>query len=50
MTVYPDGVCTVDQVIVDVNGATATFSFCGVGSDIVSFLCKLDGVILPTCM
>ena len=49
MTVYPDGVCTVDQVIVDVNGTTATFSFCGVGSDIVSFLCKLDGVILPTC-
>ena len=35
MTVYPDGVCTVDQVIVDINGTTATFSFCGVGSDIM---------------
>ena len=50
LTVSPDGVCTVDRGVVAVDGNTATYSFCGVGSDIDSFICKLDGAILPDCM
>ena len=50
LTESPDGVCTVDREVVDVDGNTATYSFCGVGFDIDSFICKLDGRILPDCM
>ena len=39
-----------DRGVVAVDGNTATYSFCGVGSDIDSFICKLDGAILPDCM
>ena len=44
-------VCTVElEEPIAVAGSSAAFSIRGVGSDIVRFSCKLDGVQLTSCM
>ena len=34
---------------IEVTGSSATYSFTGVGTGITTYICKLDGVILPDC-
>ena len=56
ITNYPaidvvEEVCTVElEEPIAVTGSSATFSFRGVGSDIVGFSCKLDGDQLANCV
>ena len=35
---------------IEVDGDSATYTLRGVGTGITSFICKLDGEILPDCM
>ena len=45
-----DEVCTVELIgSIQVTGNSASFNFQGVGSNIVSYVCKLDGVQLDNC-
>ena len=54
--IYPtinvvEEVCTVElEEPIAVAGSSAAFTISGVGSGIVGFSCKLDGVQLATCM
>ena len=46
-----DEVCTVELVgPIQVTGNSAAFDFRGVGSNILSYVCKLDGVQVDNCM
>ena len=45
-----DEVCTVElEGPIEVTGNSAAFEIRGVGSNIITFICKLDGVELPNC-
>jgi hypothetical protein len=45
-----DGICTVELIYpIEVEGTSAAYAFRGVGADITSFRCKLDGVDLLNC-
>ena len=35
---------------IEVTGSSATYSLTGVGSGITTYICKLDGDVLPDCM
>ena len=42
--------CSVELVgSVAVDGSSATVVFRGVGSGMIGFFCKMDGVVLPEC-